>query len=284
MDRRLYLLKFGGNTVSDAEGLRRLFGEVAQLVSRGFSIVIVHGGGKEISAEMEKRGLEPVMVAGQRKTDIAALDCVETVLRAINGRLVAALEAESVRAVGMPAYFFTESRRREPFRICEDGVEKEVDMGYLGDVTSVDAQTIYDIVDEGIVPVIYPVGSDGVTHLNVNADTMAAGIAAGIGCREMIAITDVPGILRDLHDPSSKIDRVSLSDIDRLISDGTISGGMIPKVEACRRAVLAGAEAVRMVDGKNPENIVIDVFEGKPRGTLIVRRRGLNGFQYSKRA
>ena len=131
-------------------------------------------------------------------------------------------------------------------------------------------------MDERIVPVVYPIGgmavNDKVQHLNVNADTMAAGIAAGIKCREMIAITDVPGILRDVHDPSSKIDKVTFADLDALIADGTVSGGMVPKVEACRKAVNAGARTVRMVNGRDPENIITDIIiNGAPKGTLIVK-------------
>ena len=107
--------------------------------------------------------------------------------------------------------------------------------------------------------------------LNVNADTMVAGIAAGVGCVEMIAITDVPGILRDVSDPSSKIDSLTLEEVDALIADGTISGGMIPKVEACRKALLAGVSKVRMVNGKDQRSIVSDVMKDVPHGTIITK-------------
>lgn len=147
-----------------------------------------------------------------------------------------------------------------------------VDLGLVGDVSGTDPSSILDLLEDGIVPVIYPIGKDAEgKKLNVNADTMAAGIAAGMGVSEMIAITDVPGILTDIKDPDSKLDSVTLDQVQALIDDGTISGGMIPKVEACRKAVEAGAEAVRMVDGRKPEGLAEDIIEGNPRGTLITR-------------
>lgn len=274
--RETYLLKFGGNALDGESGLDRLAHEVSELVAAGKEIVIVHGGGPSISREMERLGMEPKMVAGVRVTDAAALEVAEKVLRDINADVVAALDRADVRAVGMPAYFCTECRRKGPYTALENGEKVTVDLGLVGEVVSVDAQTVFDLLDEKVVPVIYPIGAteegEGITHLNVNADTMAAGIAAGIKCREMIAITDVPGILRDVHDPGSKIDRATFADIDRMVADGTISGGMIPKVEACRKAVEAGAESVRMVNGRDPENILSDIIiKNVPKGTLIVR-------------
>ncbi len=268
--RDIYLLKFGGNALDDS-GMQRLCREVAALTEEGVSIVMVHGGGPAISAEMERLGMKPVKVAGKRITDAAGLEVVEKVLRGINAQVVGCLEDAGVKAVGIPGYFVSECRREGPQTVTDGGKQVDVDYGLVGEVVSVDPQVIYDLVDERIVPVIYPVGSDGEQHLNVNADSMAAGIAAGVKVREMIAITDVPGILRDVHDPSSKIDTVTLAQIDGLIADGTISGGMIPKVEACRKAVEAGAEAVRMVNGKDPDSIITDVIRGIPHGTLIIR-------------
>ena len=274
--RDIYLLKFGGNALDGADGLRRLAHEVADLVEKGIAIVMVHGGGPAISAEMERLGMQPRKVAGVRVTDEAGLEVAEKVLRQINGEVVAALEEAGVRAIGLPGYFCTECERKKPYTALEDGKEVTVDLGLVGEVVSVDEQTLFDLVDERIVPVVYPIGGmavdDKVQHLNVNADTMAAGIAAGIKCREMIAITDVPGILRDVHDPSSKIDKVTFADLDALIADGTVSGGMVPKVEACRKAVNAGARTVRMVNGRDPENIITDIIiNGAPKGTLIVK-------------
>ena len=273
--RNIYLVKFGGNALDGKGGMRQLAHEVADLVRDGYSIVLVHGGGPEISAEMEKLGMKPMKVAGVRITDEAGLEVAEKVLKKINADLVDCLLDAGAIAVGMPGYFCTECERKKPYKAVENGKELTVDPGLVGEVVSVDKQTIFDLLDQHIVPVVYPIGAevvgDKMQHLNVNADTMAAGIAAGVECKEMIAITDVPGILETVHALSSKIDRVTFKEIDQLLADGTISGGMVPKVEACRKAVLAGAEAVRMVNGRDPESIVKDVIMGAPKGTLIVK-------------
>ena len=273
--RNIYLVKFGGNALDGKEGMRQLAQEVSELTAEGYSIVLVHGGGPEISAEMERLGMTPKKVAGVRVTDEAGLEVAEKVLRRINSDLVECLIDTGAKAVGIPGYFCTECVKKAPSKVVVDGKEVAIDLGLVGEVSAVDKQMIFDLPDEKVIPVVYPIGAmavdDKVQHLNVNADTMAAGIAAGVKCKEMIAITDVPGILRDVHDPLSKIDRVTFKDIDDLLADGTISGGMVPKVEACRKAVNAGAEAVRMVNGRDPESIVKDVIKGSNKGTLIVK-------------
>lgn len=267
----IFLIKFGGNTLSEPDNVKRLAKEIADLQKAGKSVIVVHGGGPSISEEMKRRGLNPVMVGGQRITDEAALECVEDTLRGINEMFVRALQDEGATVVGLGAFLFTLSEKKPPYHVLVDGKEEVVDLGLVGNVVSVNAETVTDLLADGVLPVVYPVGTDGKHHLNVNADTMAAGIAAGVKAEEMIAVTDVPGILRDVHDLSSKIDRVNLADIDRLIADGTISGGMIPKVEACSKAVKAGASAVRMVDGRAQGNVITEVINGAQLGTLIVK-------------
>ena len=268
----IYVLKFGGNAIRGQDDMMRLSKEIAGLIADGAKIILVHGGGPEISEEMEKRGLVPEKVCGMRITDADALEVAEIVLRRLNAQVVSCLQECGVVAIGIPGYFCTLCRRKAPMKVTEDGVEKEVDLGLVGEVGDTDPQSIYDLLEQGITPVIYPIGKDADGKmLNVNADTMVAGIAAGVGCVEMIAITDVPGILRDVSDPSSKIDSLTLEEVDALIADGTISGGMIPKVEACRKALLAGVSKVRMVNGKDQRSIVSDVMKDVPHGTIITK-------------
>ncbi len=267
----LYLMKFGGNAISGKEDMLRLSKEIAILIKKGAKIVLVHGGGPAISAEMERQGLKPEKVCGVRITDRVGLAVAEDVLHQINEDVIASLEEAGVNAFPVPAYMCTLCKKKAPVTMVEDGVEKSVDLGLVGEVVEVDGDMLHLLLKKGITPVIYPIGSDGENKLNVNADTMAAGIAAGVECTEMIAITDVPGILRDVKDPSSKINKVTLSEIDDLIADGTISGGMIPKVEACRSALLAGVSVVRMVNGKDERNIVTDIMNDVPHGTVIVK-------------
>jgi acetylglutamate kinase len=269
----LYVLKFGGNAIRGREAMMRLAREIAQMMSEGARVILVHGGGPEISEEMERRGLQPKKVAGIRVTDQDALDVAETVLGRLNGEVVGCLTEAGVQAVGMPGYHCTLCVRKAPVEAVVDGVKQKVDVGLVGEVSECDPTALMDLLESGVVPVIYPIGKDAEGRkLNVNADTMVAGIAANVPCKEMVAITDVPGILMDVKDPGSKIDRVTLEEIDGLIDKGVISGGMIPKVDACRKAILAGVGVVRMVNGTDPECIVADVIkEGSQHGTLIVR-------------
>ncbi|MFA5452086.1 MAG: acetylglutamate kinase [Candidatus Methanomethylophilaceae archaeon] len=268
----VYLIKFGGNAISGKADLDRLSGEVAGLIHDGAKIVLVHGGGPEINAELEKKGITPVKVAGLRITDDATLEVAESVLKKINTDVVESLKVAGVMAVGVPGYFVTECVKKAPIIVTENGEKVTVDLQNVGDVVSVDIGTIEDLLRGGVTPVIYPIGaSSDMKHLNINADTMAAGIAAGIKCREMIQITDVPGIMLDMKDPSSKQDVLTLTEVDKLIFDGVISGGMIPKVDACRNALNAGVAKVRMVNGKDPRSIVSDVMRSVEHGTIITK-------------
>ncbi len=266
----VYVLKFGGNAICGRDNLDRLSREIAGLIHDGAKIVLVHGGGPEINAELEKRGIVPKKIAGLRITDDETLDIAEQVLRGINADVVESLRDAGVDSVGIPGYFVTECVRKKPVKTVEDGKEVYVDLQNVGDVVSTDVTTIEDILESGVTPVVYPIGADSdMKHLNINADTMAAGIAAGVKCREMIQITDVPGIMLDVNDPSTKQNLLTLSQVDDLIARGIISGGMIPKVDACRNALKAGVSKVRMVNGKDPRSIVSDVMHSVDHGTII---------------
>ncbi len=268
----LYVLKFGGNAIRGRDDMMRLSREIAELIHDGDRIILVHGGGPEISEEMERRGMTPRKVCGVRVTDADSLDVAETVLRRLNSEIVGCLQESGVQALGIPGYFCTVCTRKAPIKAIEDGKEIDVDLGLVGEVSGADPQCLFDLLDQGITPVIYPIGKDAEGRmLNVNADTMVAGIAAGVECKEMITITDVPGIMLDINNSGSKVDSLTLADVDRLIADGTISGGMIPKVEACRKALLAGVTTVRMVNGKDPRSIITDIKKGVPHGTIITK-------------
>ena len=272
MEMKIYVVKFGGNAIRGKEDMMRLSGEVAELIRNEAKIILVHGGGPEISAEMEKRGLVPKKVAGLRITDESTLAVAGDVLGALNKEVTSCLIESSVTAIGMPSHMCTLCKKKKPYKVTEEGREITVDLGLVGEVAKVDTKMLLDLLEEGVTPVIYPIGKDSKGNLlNVNADTMAAGIAAAVDCEELILITDVPGILTDVKDPSSKMDNVTLKQIDRMISDGTISGGMIPKVDACREALKAGVKTVRMVNGKDQRSILTDVVKSVPHGTVITK-------------
>ena len=267
----VFVLKFGGNAIKGREDLDRLAKEVAGLIKGGARIIMVHGGGPEINAEMERIGLVPKKVAGVRITDDRTLEVAEKVLRQINSDVVDAMKAADIDAVGVPGYYVAAFERRKPYTVTENGEQVTVDLMNVGDVTDANIEVLEDLLSSGVTPIVYPIGADADgNHLNVNADTMAAGIAAGIRCREMIQITDVPGIMLDIDDPESLQSELSLAQVDDLIAKGIISGGMVPKVEACRKALKAGVKKVRMVNGKDPRTIVSDVMqEGVRHGTVI---------------
>ncbi|MDR1405261.1 MAG: acetylglutamate kinase [Candidatus Methanoplasma sp.] len=269
---KTYVVKFGGNAIRGKTDLIRLSEEAAELIRSNIGIVLVHGGGPEISDEMEKRGLVPAKAAGLRVTDRKTLEVAEEVLGSLNREITGSLTESGVNAIGLPGYLCTLCRKKGPYTVTDGGKDVTVDLGLVGEVTGVNSDMIYDLLGSGITPVIYPIGADREgNHLNVNADTMAAGIAAGINCEELVTITDVPGIMTDVRDPSSKLDSVSLETVDKMIKAGVISGGMIPKVEACRNALNSGVKAVRIVSGKDPRSIMTDAIKGIPHGTVITR-------------
>jgi len=264
-----YLLKFGGNAIRGKEDLARLSKEIVLLTKSGVNIVLVHGGGPEITDEMEKRGLVAKKVAGVRITDADGLKVATEVLRNINNDVVTALRDAGAKAFGIAGFEFISSVKKAPLKAIENGKEIMVDMGLVGEVDYVNTDYLEAVLRSGAVPVIFPICAGPTGHLNVNADTVAAGIAAAMGVKEMIQITDVPGILMDVNDPKSKIDSLTLEEVDKLIADGTISGGMIPKVEACRSAIEAGVGKVRMVNGKD-KTIVSDLLTNGTHGTVIM--------------
>ena len=268
----IYLLKFGGNAIGGRKDLDRLSNEIAGLIKEGAKIVVVHGGGPEINAALEKKGIVPKKVAGLRITDDATMEVVEETLKGINAEVVDSLTKAGVTTIGIPGYHVTSCKKKEPYTALEDGKEVTVDLQNVGDVEEAFPEVIEDLLKAGVTPVVYPIGADDKgKHLNINADTMASGIAAGIKCKEMIQITDVPGILLDINDPSSKQNVLTLAQVDDLIAKGIISGGMVPKVEACRKALNAGVAKVRMVNGKDPRSIVSDVMKSVDHGTVITK-------------
>ncbi|WP_019177287.1 acetylglutamate kinase [Methanomassiliicoccus luminyensis] len=267
------LIKFGGNALSGEGDLKRFSEDIARLLRSGVWPIIVHGGGPEISQEMERRGLKVKKVSGLRVTDDAALQVAAEVLARINSEIVASLKGEGVDAVGMcgcDSRAVVAAKMPPVAAKDEGGRDIKVDLDRVGEVSRVDRSVLEPLVASGKVPVIFPIcaGEDG-GRLNVNADTVAASVARAVGADEMILVTDVPGILKGGEGGREVIPSLTLSEVDELIAGGVITGGMIPKVEACRAALGSGVSAVLMLNGKEPHSMVRKMIQHEKIGTEI---------------
>lgn len=267
------LIKYGGNAMTDPMTRDRVLAEIAEIREGGARMVLVHGGGPAIAEILDEVGLESEFVGGHRKTDAETIGYVQMALRGrVNGDLVRLLSAAGQPAVGLSGKDAGMVRaRRRWHQEAGDGVEAErVDLGFVGDVESVDTQLLDLLLEEDYLPVVAPLalGEDGHVY-NVNADMFAGHVAAALGVDLFVALTDVDGLRRDAQDASTVIRRLALGDIPPLMGT-SIAGGMIPKVEACTIALEGGVARARIVDGTRPGSLR-EALEGQPdRGTEII--------------
>ncbi|HUV24495.1 MAG TPA: acetylglutamate kinase [Methanomassiliicoccales archaeon] len=266
------LIKFGGNSLNGNGDLERISNDIALLVSLGLKPIVVHGGGPNISKEMEARGLEVKKVAGLRITDDKAIHVVKDVLSKINDQIVDALKATGVKAIGISG---SEGKtvmceKKDPVEVEENGTRLKVDLGNVGEVKCIDPTTVSVLCASGFVPVIYPICVDqSGREMNVNADTVAAHLAKALGCEEMVLVTDVPGVMREIGNMDTLITDITIAEMDHLIEIGIVSGGMLPKVEACRLAIENGVKKAHMVNGREPNSIFNQVLMGSNCGTTV---------------
>ncbi|NLI73845.1 MAG: acetylglutamate kinase [Euryarchaeota archaeon] len=267
------LIKFGGNSLNGPGDLDRFADNLLELIEKNYQPILVHGGGPEISKEMEDRGMIVKKVAGLRITDQEVLSVAEEVLKRINAATVAMLRAKGINAIGASAADAgVICKRKAPVIMIEDGIDVNVDLGHVGDVVGASSKWIEDMLNAESVPVIYPIGADPLGNkYNVNADTMAAFLAQAGGADTMILLTDVPGILRGGEGSSDVVHEVTFQGIDELINQGVITGGMIPKVEACRDAIRHHVATVHMLNGKDPNSIVRKLIGMEKIGTTVTQ-------------
>jgi acetylglutamate kinase len=258
--------------------LEQVSGQVALLSSLGIRIVVVHGGGPQATALSRRLGQEPVIVAGRRVTDDAALEVAKMVYAgSLNTDVVAALRARQVQAVGLSgvdADLIT-AHRRPPVLIVDDaGQKRSVDFGHVGDIDAVDPRVLQALLDARFVPVIASLAGDDEGRIyNVNADTVAESLAVALRAQKLIFLTGAPGILRDRNDPASLLTFADPDDLAPLLANGAIAGGMRPKVEACIRAATGGVERTHIIGGATPDALLLEVFTGAGCGTMIVGRK-----------
>jgi acetylglutamate kinase len=268
---RTFVVKYGGHAMGDARAARDFAEDVVLLKAIGINPVVVHGGGPQIGAMLGKLGVESTFVDGLRVTDKATAEIAEMVLSgAINKELVGWIAAAGGKAIGISGKdgnLVTASKVRRTTKDPDSHIEQVVDLGFVGEPETVDTTLILTATAAGMIPVIAPIapGADGATY-NINADTMAGAIAAALGAARLFLLTDVAGVL----DKSGQLlTDLTPADIARLQSDGTISGGMIPKLETCVHAVEAGCEAAVVLDGRVPHAMLLEFFTSSGAGTLI---------------
>lgn len=259
---KVVVVKYGGNAMVSEELKEAVMGDIVLLSLIGVRVVLVHGGGPEITEMLSRVGKKSTFADGLRVTDGESMEIVQQVLAGkINKNLVNLLHAKGGRAVGLCGI---------DGRMIEARA-KDVRLGFVGEITDVHPEIILDVLDKGYIPVIATVGCDDEGNsYNINADTAAAKIAAALSAVSLISMTDISGILRDKDDPATLIRRIYVSDVPELIREGVISGGMIPKIECCTEAIRRGVEKVFIIDGRVPHAILIETLTDEGIGTMFV--------------
>ncbi|HIP16778.1 MAG TPA: acetylglutamate kinase [Methanothermococcus okinawensis] len=268
------VIKYGGHAMVNSEAKNWVAKDVVLLRFVGLNPVVVHGGGPEIDAAMKKMGKKPEFIHGLRVTDEETLDIVKMILAGkINGDIVSKLGKYGGKAIGLSGKsgYLIEARKKIQY-IIKDNEKIEVDLGRVGEVERINTELIDILLEKKYIPVISPIGIDSKGEaFNLNADMVAGDIAGAINAKKLIMITDVNGIMEDVNDPSTLFKKLTISDIEELINNGVISGGMIPKVEACINALNKGVESVHIVNGKIPHSILLEIFTERGIGTMVVR-------------
>ena len=264
------VIKLGGSAMGDAAALTATLQDVVFMETVGLRPVLVHGGGKSIDRAMAEAGLTPVKRQGRRVTDDATLGVVVRVLReAVNADIVRQIRQLGGRAVGLHTDTLQALRGERLFLPGDKG--EPLDLGRVGQVTRVDAALIESFADAGVVPVIPSLAYDAAGGwLNVNADTAAAAVAGGLKAAKLVFLTDTAGILGDRNDPRSTIPSLNMAAVDRLITDGVIDSGMLPKVEACLEGLRAGVAKVHVIDGRLRHSLLLEIYTDRGVGTEIV--------------
>ena len=257
------VIKYGGNAMVNDDLKLAVMNDLVTLTLLGVRVVLVHGGGPEISGMLKKIGKESRFVGGMRYTDAETMDIVQQVLAGkVNKDLVQLLENTGGKAVGLCGL--------DGSMLKADKLPAAEDLGFVGEIREVNTKIVEDVIASGYTPVISTVaaGYHGEVY-NINADVAAARIAAELGARKLILMTDIVGLLRDKDDENTLIPVVNVSDVPKLKRDGIISGGMIPKIDCCVEAVRRGVERAHIIDGRTPHSILVELFTDEGIGTMF---------------
>jgi acetylglutamate kinase len=260
---RTVVVKYGGAAMKDSTLKDRVIRDLVFMSCVGIRPVLVHGGGPEINSWLEKLGIEPQFKDGLRVTDAATMDVVEMVLVGrVNKEIVSLIDRAGGKAVGLCG------KDGNLIVARPDGREG---IGFVGEVSSVNVDILNTLVKSGYIPVVSSVAADeNGQAFNINADTVAGEIAAALGAEKLILMTDTPGLMRDFKDPSTLIRHLDISGARALIDDGSVSGGMIPKLSCCVRSLAQGVKATHIIDGRLPHSLLLEIFTDNGTGSMIV--------------
>ena len=262
-NRKIVVVKYGGSAMEDESLQRSVIQDVTLLKLVGFKPVIVHGGGKAISSWLEKIGKEPSFVNGLRVTDAETMEVAEMVLGRVGKQLVTMVEELGVKAVSVTG------KDGGLLRVKKKTADGK-DIGFVGEVTSVDPGVLYDLLEKDYLPIVAPVGMDADCHTyNVNADDAACAIATALGAEKLAFLTDVEGVYRDFEKKEGFISHMTCAEADELVADGTIGGGMLPKLQNCTQAVRDGVNRVYILDGRVPHCLLLEFFTDEGIGTMF---------------
>jgi len=258
---KIVVIKYGGNAMVNEQLKQQVMEDIVLLWLIGVKVVLVHGGGPEISETMQRLGKQATFVDGLRVTDRETVDIVQMVLAGkINKTLVNLLEMKGGHAMGISGM---------DGRLIEAKV-KDPRLGYVGEITRINIQPVFDLLEKGYIPVISTLGCDAEGNAyNINGDTAAACVAGALNAERLIMLSDIPGILRDRNDPATLIPEMTILEAAKLRDQGVISGGMIPKVECCVDAILKGVKKVIIMDGRVPHSILMEILTDEGAGTMV---------------
>ena len=263
-NRKIIVVKYGGSAMSNEELQRNVIKDVTLLKLVGFKPIIVHGGGKEISRWVGKVGKEARFVGGLRVTDDETMEIAEMVLNKVNKNLVRMVSELGVRAVGV-------SGKDGGLLQCDKKYFEGEDIGYVGEITHVDPKVLYDLLEKDFLPIVAPIGlDDHFQTYNINADDAACAIAKAVGADKLVFLTDIEGLYKDINDKASFISRLTASQAEKLIEDGFIGGGMLPKLHNCTEAIREGVGRVHILDGRIAHCLLLEIFTNQGIGTASI--------------
>ena len=264
-NRKIVVVKYGGSAMVDHELKKNVIEDVVLLKLVGFKPIIVHGGGKEISRWVGKVGMEPHFVNGLRVTDAETMEVAEMVLGKVNKELVSLVQSLGVKAVGISG---KDGGLLQVTKKSSDGE----DIGFVGEIRQVTPKILEDLLEKDFLPIVCPIGMDAdFQTYNINADDAACAIASAMNAEKLAFLTDIEGVYKDPKNRASLISELHVHEAQKLITQGNVGGGMIPRLDNCMNAIQEGVNRVHILDGRSPHSLLLEIFTNKGIGTAILR-------------